>query len=87
MTIELDEQAGPSMSVAQEQNPPTPEASRKHEQKKERDKERKRAERAHNSLDNARICELLEIPLTPKKTLANRSECLGPCMYSSFRRY
>ena len=40
---------------------------------------RKRDQRADDRQHFARICELLEIPLSPKKTLARRSEC--PCIY------
>jgi len=69
--------SGPVLS--QEHEPTTEEASRRHEEKtrakKERDKTRKRNERSDNSQYYARICELLEIPLLPKNTLASRSEC------------
>ena len=65
--------------LAPEHRPTTEEESRRHEEKtrakKERDKTRKRNERSDNSQYNARICELLEIPLLPKNTLASRSEC------------
>lgn len=44
--------------------------------KKERDKARKRTERHKDAQDYARICELLEIALTPRSSLAHRSECL-----------
>jgi hypothetical protein len=79
--------AGPSLQVAQEQNPITQDPSHRREkirEKKERDKRRKRAERSNNSKVYAKICELLDIDLGPKNTLANRSECLcvRPC-----RRY
>jgi hypothetical protein len=70
--------AVPSLSVAQEQSPTMQEASRPYKEKlqnqKEKDKIRKRKERSTNSQDHTSICELLEIPLSPKKTLANRSE-------------
>jgi hypothetical protein len=71
--------AGPSLSPAQGQSPTTREASLPYEErlraKKKRDKIRKRNDRSTNSQDHASICEMLEIPLLPKKTLANRSEC------------
>ena len=72
--------AGPSLLATQEQSPTTQEASRTHEEKhrakKERDKIRKRNERSTNSLKCASIAELLDISLSPKKTLADRSGCL-----------
>ena len=72
--------AGPSLSPAQEQSPTTQDASRTYEEKlqakKERDKLRKRSERLTNSEVYANICTLLDIPLSPKKALANRSKCL-----------
>ena len=40
---------------------------------------RKRDQRSDDRQQFARICELLEIPLTPKKTLARRSEY--PCIH------
>ena len=64
---------------SQEHRPTTEEASRRHEEKtrakKERDKIRKRNERSDISQYQERICELLDIPLLPKNTLASRSEC------------
>jgi hypothetical protein len=72
--------AGPSLSAAQEQSPTTQVAFRTHEEKlqakKERDKQRKRSERSTNSEVYENICTLLNISLSPKKTLANRSKCL-----------
>jgi len=81
--------AGPSsLAAAQEQNSTKQDVSPKREQrgkqekerkireKKERDKNRKRVERSDKTRDNEKICELLDISLIPKKTLANRSECL-----------
>jgi hypothetical protein len=83
--------AGPSsLAVAQELNTTEPdvtpereqqarakqEKERKLREKKERDKNRKRDERSDNAQDHEKICRLLDIPLTPKKTLAKRSECL-----------
>jgi len=67
--------AGPSLQGAQEQNPITQNPSHKREkirEKKERDKKRKRAERSNNSKVYAKICELLDIDLAPRKTLADR---------------
>jgi DNA repair ATPase RecN len=52
------------------------ERERKILEKKERDKARKRTERHKDAQDYARICELLEISLTPRSSLAHRSECL-----------
>jgi hypothetical protein len=73
----------PSLLVTQEQNATTQEVSRprerKVEKKKEKDKERKRIERSNNARDYARICTLLDIPLTPMNTLVNRGKCL--CIY------
>ena len=72
--------AGPSLSAAQEQSPTTQEAfpiyEEKHRARKERDKIRQHNLRRTNSENNASICEVLGISLSPKKTLANRSECL-----------
>jgi hypothetical protein len=56
----------------------SPEASTR-PSKKRRDMLRKRDQRADDRQHFARICDLLEIPLGPKKTLARRSEC--PCIY------
>jgi len=42
------------------------------QEKRKRDKARKRDERSNDLATNKSICELLEIRLTPKKTLANR---------------
>ena len=56
---------------------PSPEVSTK-PSKKRKDVLRKRAQRADDSQHFTRICELLEIPLSPKKTLAYRSEY--PCI-------
>jgi hypothetical protein len=53
----------------------SPEAStRPGPSKKRKDMLRKRDQRADDRQHFARICELLEIPLNPKKTLARRSE-------------
>jgi hypothetical protein len=49
--------------------------------KKKRDMVRKRVQRSDDSQDLARICELLKIPLSPKKTLARRSEYLFIHLY------
>lgn len=72
--------AGSGLSAAQEQSSTMQEASRQDEEKlrakKEKDKIRKRKLRSTNSQDHASICKLLEIPLSPKTTVANRSECL-----------
>lgn len=65
--------AGPSLSAAQAQSP-SPPYEEKLRARKVKDKIRKRDDRSTNSQDHASICELLEIPLLPKKTLANRSE-------------
>ncbi|KAH9986905.1 hypothetical protein BJV74DRAFT_796675 [Russula compacta] len=46
----------------------------KRQKKKERDRERKHNERFNTSQDHEKICELLEVPLNPKKTLAQRSD-------------
>lgn len=51
----------------------SPEASTK-PSKKRKDMLRKRDQRADDRQHYVRICKLLEIPLTPKKTLARRSE-------------
>jgi hypothetical protein len=53
--------------------------------KKVRDRERKRIDRSNNARDNARICELLNISMTPKNTLSNRSECW--CIIHPRRKY
>ena len=45
-------------------------------EKRERDKAKKKIDRDNDAVAYARICELLKIPLTPRNTLANRSECL-----------
>ena len=45
-------------------------------EKRERDKERKKIERRKDADDYARICEVLNISLTPRSTLAHRSESL-----------
>jgi len=72
--------AGPSLPAAHEQSPTTQEAfpiyEEKHQARKERDKIRQHNLRRTNSENNASICEVLGISLSPKKTLANRSECL-----------
>jgi hypothetical protein len=47
--------------------------------KKRKDMLRKRDQRAEDRQHFAEICELLEIPLTPKRTLAHRSEY--PCIH------
>ena len=47
--------------------------------KKGKDMLRKRDQRADDKQHFAEICELLEIPSTPKRTLAHRSEC--PCIH------
>ena len=54
---------------------------RKAEEKRERDKERKKIERSSDKRTYKRICELLEISLAPRNTLADRSEflCIHPC--------
>jgi hypothetical protein len=88
--------AGPSsLATAQEPNStrqdvsPNREERRKKEkerkirEKRERDKNRKRDERSNIAQDNEKICELLDVPLTPKNTLANRSEC--QCIHSCWR--
>ncbi len=49
--------------------------------KQKRDMVRKRVQRSDDSQDLARICELLKIPLSPKKTLARRSEYLFIHLY------
>ena len=49
---------------------------RRVQRKKDMDKARKRHDRSNDDQDYARICELLNISLTPKKTRAHRSECL-----------
>jgi len=46
----------------------------KAEEKRKRDKARKRDERSNDLVTYTNICELLEIRLTPKKTLAKRGE-------------
>jgi hypothetical protein len=51
----------------------SPEASTK-PSKKRKDMLRKRDQRADDGQHFVRICKLLEIPLTPKKSLARRSE-------------
>lgn len=58
----------------------SPEASTR-PSKKRKDMLRKRDQRAEDRQHFASICELLEIPLTPKKTLAHRSEY--PCIHIS----
>ena len=50
--------------------------SQRRERKKEKDKTRKRNQRSRKAQDEQRICDLLEIRLKPKNTLAHRSECL-----------
>ena len=50
--------------------------ARRIQRKKEMDKARKRVDRSNDDQDYARICELLNISLRPKKTRAHRSECL-----------
>ena len=65
---------------------PTPEESVSPEaptkpSKKNRDMLRKRDQRADDRKQFKRICELLDISLSPKKTLANRSEY--PCIHVS----
>lgn len=57
---------------------------RKFIEKRERDKARKKIERRKDADDYARICEVLDISLTPRSTLAHRSEFL--CIHSR-RRY
>ena len=52
---------------------------RKVQRKRELDKARKQAERDNSAEDYEKICELLKIAMTPKNTLAHRSECL--CIY------
>lgn len=47
--------------------------------KKKKDMLRKRGQRAEDRQNFARICELLEIPLSPQNTLTCRSEC--PCIH------
>ena len=53
---------------------------RKIQRKKEMDKARKQAERDNSAEDYEKICDLLKIAMTPKNTLAHRSECF---VYSS----
>jgi hypothetical protein len=75
------EGAAQSLVAAQGQYATTGEASSQRERrgtKRERDKENKRTERSRSARDYARICELLDISLTPRNTLSNRSEC---CVY------
>lgn len=77
---------GPTESVAiQVQNSTTQEASFRREQKvqvkKEKDKERKRRERSKDERAYTRICQLLDIKLRPRSTLADRSECFGLCIH------
>ena len=54
-------------------------ASQRRERKKDKDKTRKRNQRSRKAQDEESICDLLEIPLKPKNTLAHRSEYL--CIY------
>jgi hypothetical protein len=49
---------------------------RRIQRKKDMDKARKRVDRSNDDQDYERICELLNISLTPKKSRAHRSECL-----------
>ena len=73
--------------VTQGQNVTAQEASsreRKEQGKRAKDKERKKAERSNDKRAYERICEVLEISLTPRNTLADRSECL--CLHPC-RRY
>jgi hypothetical protein len=74
------EGAAQRLVANQEQYATTQEASwqreRKVQVKKKRDKARKRSERSNNARDDARKSALLEISLTPRSTLARRSECL-----------
>jgi hypothetical protein len=59
-------------------------ATRKKQTKKEKDMVRKRVQRSDDGRHFARICELLEIPLNPKKTLVRRSEYLCVCLFHLF---
>jgi hypothetical protein len=74
------EGAALNLVAIQGQNATTQEASSQRErkviEKRERDKARKKIERNKDAQDYAGICELLEIRLTPRNTLAHRSECL-----------
>jgi hypothetical protein len=51
-------------------------ATTQRQTKKEKDLVRKRIQRRDDKKDFAKICELLNIKLGPKKTLVHRSECL-----------
>lgn len=81
----------PSPLEMQEPNEGTQGESQKHapkrQKKKERDRERKRTERSNTSQDYEKICELLNVPLNPKKTLASRSECLCVHLVGDIERF
>ena len=64
--------------VTRGQNATAQEASSQREQKgqgkRAKDRERKKAERSNDKRAYERICELLEISMSPRNTLADRSE-------------
>ena len=72
--------AGASLLAVQEQSPTTQEAFQTHKErlrpKMEKDRVRKHNQRSIDSQSYARICEVLNISLSPRNTLAYRSECL-----------